>query len=164
MPYCTQCGAQVTEVASFCGHCGAAQQKSTGSQPGATASPLQTGSDFLNGISPQMASTLCYIPVMGWIPCVVVLASQRFRNDNDVRFHAFQGIYLFVAWLLTGGDWGLGFLFDRSWGRIGLNLGKMIHLALIGTWIFMLVKTSQGIRFRLPLIGEWAERSLTRNA
>jgi len=162
MPFCTQCGAQVSEAASFCGHCGA-PQKGTGSPLSSPGSSGRCGGDFLNGISPQLASTLCYIPVVGWIPCIIVLASQRFRLDNNVRFHAFQGIYLFVAWLVTGGDWGLGIFFDRTWTRVGVSISKLIHLALIGIWIFMMVKTSQGVRYRLPLLGEWAERSLTRS-
>ena len=44
---------------------------------------------------------LCYIPFAGWIACIVVLASPQFREDQAVRFNAFQGLYLFVAWLLV---------------------------------------------------------------
>ena len=32
---------------------------------------------------------------------VIVLASERFRRDRAVRFHGFQSLYLFVAWLIV---------------------------------------------------------------
>ena len=38
---------------------------------------------------------------MGWIAAIIVLASQRFKAMPTVRFHAFQGLYLFVAWLMN---------------------------------------------------------------
>jgi uncharacterized membrane protein len=136
----------------YCGLCGARQ---------ATVAPKP------EGISPHAASILCYIPVLGWIPAIIVLASQRYRNDTTVRFHAFQGIYLFVAWLIV--DWVLspmgGFPFWRGghgiWLPPGLMIGGLLKVLVFFTWIFMLVKTSQGVVFKLPLLGELADRSVT---
>ena len=68
----------------------------------------------MHGISPRTASLLCYIPILGWIVSIVVLASARFRADSRVRFHAFQGLYLFVAWLIV--DWVLGPCFTWRFG------------------------------------------------
>ena len=93
MPFCTQCGAQVQPADVFCSKCGMRQ-----AAPGPVPRP-----DPLAGITPRTASMLCYIPIVGWIASIVVLASPKFRNERDVRFHAFQGLYLFVVWLLV--DW-----------------------------------------------------------
>ncbi len=161
MPFCTQCGTEVREQASFCQSCGARQDTAGASGSGPSAGTGEAS--FLDRMTPRTASLLCYIPVAGWIPCVVFLAADRFRRDNGVRFHAFQGLYLFVAWLVLDRSWGIGHLLHLSLGWSRFHLDGVLHLALIGIWIYMLIQTSQNVRVRLPLIGEWAERSLSRS-
>jgi uncharacterized membrane protein len=117
--------------------------------------------DFLSGLSPRNASLLCYIPMVGWIAAIVLLASPRFRNSQEVRFNAFQGLYLFVAWLIV--DWVVSpFLsvpFGNDWG-VRHVFSRLLKTAVLGVWIFMIVKVSQGQSFRLPILGELAERSV----
>src|SRR5215831_19514350 len=92
MPFCSQCGKEVGGSDAYCHGCGTRQ-------PGASP-PQPSASDPFSQISPRTASILCYVPGIGWIASIVVLASVRFRSNRAVRFHAFQGLYLFVAWLL----------------------------------------------------------------
>lgn len=102
------------------------------------------------------ASILCYIPWLGWMAAAYALLAPNFyRDDRAVRFHAYQGLYLFVAWMLI--HWVL-----RQWfGLLDLeHIPQLLELLAVGVWIYMLVKTSSGQRIRLPLIGELAERSL----
>jgi uncharacterized membrane protein len=151
MPYCCQCGTQAGDADLYCGVCGARQ-------------PVT--SRIGDGITPRSASILCYIPVVGWVPAIIVLASRRFRQDTAVRFHAFQGIYLFVAWLVV--DWVIapigGFRFLMRpitfWPNPSFFFGGALKLVIMGCWIFMLLKASEGVRYRLPLLGELAERSV----
>src|ERR1700749_2402039 len=98
MPYCVQCGTNVGTTDQFCGKCGSRQSPGGGAAT-ATAKPA----DFMAGISNRNASLLCYIPMVGWIAAIVVLARQHFRRETRVRFPAFQGLSLFVAWLIV--DW-----------------------------------------------------------
>jgi len=152
MPFCCQCGRRTAETDVYCAACGARQ-------------PVQAPPQK-DGISPRTASILCYIPVVGWIPAIIVLASRRFRQEAAVRFHAFQGIYLFVIWLLV--DWviapatALSHLAARThiWFGPGFFLGGVLKLLVLGCWIFMLLKASEGVRYKLPLVGELAERSV----
>ena len=130
----------------FCRSCGARQPVS-GSDPSGSSS----------GLSPQAAAILSYLPWLGWIAGIYVLASSKFSKDRETRFHAYQGLYLFVAWLLV--DWAIGPWFERLPGP-ELPVAALLHLLLIGVWIFMLVKTSRGERYVLPVVGELAERSL----
>ena len=144
MPYCSQCGNQVSEVDVFCGKCGARQ-------PVAAPPPRE----LLSSMSPRTAAILCYVPLVGWICAIVVLASQRFRHDRTLRFHAFQGLYLFVAWLIV--DQVLAPMF----GMIPhVHLGGLFHLIVLVLWIFMIVKASHDEAYALPVIGELAERSI----
>jgi uncharacterized membrane protein len=152
MPYCVQCGNQVGPVDQFCGKCGARQATAA---PGASAHPAP---DFMTGISNRNASLLCYIPMVGWLAAIVVLASERFRRETRVRFHAFQGLYLFVAWLMV--EWVLSpALYFADWGLHRL-VSHVLQLAIFAAWIFMLIKVSHDEDYRLPIIGELADRSV----
>lgn len=150
MPFCHQCGTQVAADNIYCARCGARQPVDPQSRTGAgTADPLA-------GISPRTASILCYIPAVGWIISVIVLASLKFRTDRTVRFHAFQGIYLFVATLIAD------FVFrPMFWFVPNLHLYQLIQLVLLGMSIFMMVKASHDEAYSLPLFGELAQRSVS---
>lgn len=150
MPYCSQCGTQVGTADVFCARCGAQQPP-----------PPPPVSDPFSGITPRTASLLCYIPVLGWIAAIVVLASTRFRHNATVRFNAFQGLYLFVAWLIV--DWVIGPLtFIPAPGphfeHIVPNLLKVV---IFGAWIFMIVKVSHDEVYKLPILGDLAEKSVS---
>jgi uncharacterized membrane protein len=145
MPFCSQCGNQVDAADVFCAKCGARQP----------AAPPRPGDPFAS-ITPRTASVLCYIPGLGWIGSIIVLASERFRGNRVVRFHAFQGLYLFVAYLIE--DWVLKPMF----GAIPhMHISGVIQLVLFGMSIFMIVKASKDEAYALPIIGELAEKSVS---
>ena len=155
MPYCTQCGNQVGTVDRFCARCGKVQGGAAAAGPTAGAAYGNTMAQ-MGAVDSRTASLLCYIPIVGWIMSIVVLASVKYRNDFDTRFHAFQGLYLFVAWLIT--HWVLS---PASYFLMGFHAGGVLKAFLIGTSIFMLVKVSQRERFKLPIIGDLAEKSVS---
>jgi uncharacterized membrane protein len=153
MPFCSQCGSQVG-TASYCSRCGA-------KQPVAGTAPPPPGAavrDALAAINPRTASILCYIPGIGWIASIIVLASDRFRHDRLVRFHGFQGLYLFVAWLLD--DQVLRPILQRI---PGFHLHGLIQLVLVGMSIFMMVKAAHDEAYSLPLFGELAQKSVAED-
>jgi uncharacterized membrane protein len=92
---------------------------------------------------------------LGWIPAVVVLGMKRFRGDFKMRFHAFQGLYIFAAWLIV--EWAIHPLFENM--RHVFRVDSILSTLLMFVWIFMLVKTSQGEIYELPIVGELAQRS-----
>jgi uncharacterized membrane protein len=158
MAFCVKCGNQVGDADQFCRKCGAPQKdpSKAGAQKTHTADPF-------SNISARNASLLCYIPWVGWVAAIVVLASHRFRQDAHVRFHAFQGLYVFVAWLMVDivikpflfvSSWTLGMPFHRT-------ASDLLNLAILVAWIVMLVKVSQDQTFKLPIIGDLAERSVS---
>lgn len=148
MPFCTKCGHQVQASDIYCRSCGAQQPVTS------AGSTLGAG---LPALSPQAASVLCYVPWLGWIAAVYVIASKQFEDLRDVRFHAYQGLYLFVCWLLA--DWAF-----EPWLRMfhgpARAFGALLQIAVLVAWVVMLVKTSRGERHPLPVIGDLAERSL----
>jgi uncharacterized membrane protein len=146
MPYCSSCGNQVAETDIFCAKCGRRQPMT-----------LKPKGVFAT-VSPRTASMLCYVPVLGWIPAIVVLASEKFRDNRVVRFHAFQGLYLFVAWLIV--DQVIRPVFHFMPGPHFLGVSTILKLLLFLAWGWMLIKTSHEEQYSLPIIGELAERSV----
>lgn len=148
MAYCVQCGNAVGGWDKFCAGCGAPQAATPGPASG------KGQHDVFKGLSDRNAALLCYIPWVGWIAAIVVLASDRFRRTARLRFHAFQGLYIFAAWLMV--EWVLlpvsRIVYDHSATRL-------LELGIVALWVFMLVKVSQGEDYHLPVIGEMAERS-----
>ena len=135
---------------SFCARCGAAQPAASHA-----AHPAARGLESLN---PRTASILCYVPWVGWVAAIVVLASDRFRHDRAVRFHAFQGLYLFVAWLIA--DQVVRPMFDLM---TNLHPYRVVEAVLIGASIFMMVKAAHEETYPLPLFGELAQRSVAED-
>lgn len=144
MPYCCRCGNVAAAADQYCARCGA---------------PQRSTYDLALGISPRTASILCYIPWFGWIAAIVVLASATFRYHRAVRFHAFQGLYLFVLLLII--DWVLApmMLFAPL---MHLPIAGTLKLAMLGLSIFMMIKASHEEYFVLPVVGELAEKSLSQ--
>ncbi len=147
MPFCSHCGHQVQLHDVFCAKCGSRQ-------PVEAVAPR--GNDLLAGISPRTASILCYIPTMGWIAAVIVLATHRFRNDRTVRFHAFQGLYLFAAWLFV--QWALKPMFNDISDSF-VHIDRLLQGVIIGLCVFMMIKAAQQEAYSLPVIGELAQKS-----
>jgi uncharacterized membrane protein len=153
MPFCSQCGNQVAAADLYCPRCGARQPVS------GDASPVgNRHRDPFAGINARTASILCYIPGLGWIASIMVLASNRFRSHRTVRFHGFQGLYLFIAWLFD--DLVFRPLFVRM---PGLHLYSLIQAVLLGMSIFMMVKASHDEAYPLPLFGELAQKSVAES-
>ena len=152
MPFCNQCGNQVG-TAHYCAQCGARQP-----QEGTVPPPTHGAPDPLAGFNPRTASILCYIPGIGWIASIIVLASGRFRHNRSVRFHGFQGLYLFVAWLLD--DQVLRPILQRI---PGFHFHAIIQAVLVGMSIFMMVKASHDEVYALPIFGELAQKSVAED-
>lgn len=153
MPFCSQCGNQVGPSDAFCGRCGA-RQPAAASPP----HPPYPPGRGLEGMNPRTASILCYIPWVGWVAAIVVLASDRFRQDRAVRFHAFQGLYLFVAWLIA--DQVLRPIFSTI-ARV--HLYGILEAGLLVASIFMMVKAAHEETYALPVFGELAQRSIAED-
>jgi uncharacterized membrane protein len=162
MPFCTQCGHQASDSDAFCANCGKPQTGPGVPKPPRPGGPVFTGPapDLLAGVTPRTAAILCYVPAIGWIAAIFVLASRKFKENHLIRFHAFQGLYLFAAWLVV--DWVIDPIV-RTMPGPHVPTEMLLHGALLAVSIFMMVKASHDEAYVLPIIGELAQRSATEH-
>lgn len=111
------------------------------------------------GLKSNVAGFLCYL--VGWLTGIIFLAIE---NDPFVRFHAIQSIIVF------GGLTVLSILLSCLMSiavMIGLMSGFWYLFSMFNTilmllsvvlWIVLMFKAYQGERFKLPLVGEIAEK------
>jgi uncharacterized membrane protein len=164
MPFCSQCGTQVAPTDKYCGNCSAPQPGAGASPPPRSTPPPPlpprpvSGRDPLDSIDARTASILCYIPGVGWIMAIIVLAADRFRGDRALRFHGFQALYLFVAWLIV--QQVIEPILRDAHVR---PLANLLQLVLLGASILMMVKAAHREQYSLPLVGDLAQKSMSEN-
>src|ERR1035441_7001288 len=88
MAFCASCGAPVE--GKFCAKCGTPMGADV-PPAGATPGPAATG------MTDNAASALCY--VLGLITGILFLVLAPYNQNKTIRFHAFQSIFLNVAWI-----------------------------------------------------------------
>ena len=153
MSFCAKCGAEVAGGAAFCPKCGAPSAAGAAASGGA---PVGTASEG-TGLAENVAGLLCY--VAWWITGLIFLLIDK---RPFVRFHAAQSLVLFGAIVVVDilfavlnvgsifGGWAMLALSSLIWGI--LWLGSLI------LWIVCMIKAYQGQRFKLPVVGDIAEK------
>ena len=127
-------------MASFCSSCGAQVAD------GAAAAPAQSPSTA-GGLTDNVAGALAYL----LIPAIIFLVVEPYNRNRFIRFHAFQSIILAVAnFVLQTVLWMIPIL--------GWIAGFLLTIAVLIAWVICLIKALQGQMFKLPLIGDFAEK------
>jgi len=113
-----------------------------------------------SGMAPNVAGALSY--VLGFITGIVFIMIDK---NQFVRFHAFQSIFLSIAWIgisIALGIISLIFAFIPVIGTvISLLLGivsMILPFAFFILWLVLIYKAYKGERFSLPYIGPMAEK------
>lgn len=115
-----------------------------------------------SGLAPNVASLLCY--VCTFITGIVFLVIEK--ENRDVRFHAWQAIIFGVATVVV--QIALSILgailgtIASFLGAIFQILSPIVWLAFFIFWIIAMIKAYQGERYKLPLIGEMAEKQANK--
>jgi uncharacterized membrane protein len=143
--FCASCGAQMEEGAGFCPACGkgVGQAAATGGAAAVPAPAATTG-----GLTDNVAGMLAYITI---IPAIIFLVLEPYNRNRFVRFHAFQCIFLAVALLVI--HVVLWFV-----PIVGWLISMLVSLGALIIWIVLLLKAYQGQMFKLPVIGDMAEK------
>jgi len=145
MAFCASCGAPVE--GKFCAKCGTpmgAAVPPPGATPGAAAA----------GMTDNAASALCY--VLGLVTGILFLVLAPYNQNRTIRFHAFQSIFLNVAWILFWMVFNIVFAALHMFSL--LFLSPLIWLVFFILWIYMIISAYQGKTVVLPVIGPIAQK------
>jgi len=129
---------------------GGYQQGPYGAPPSGAQSPLGPTS---MGMQPNVEAGLSY--VFGWITGLIFFLVEK--QNRFVRFHAMQSILFFggitVIDILLNIIGNFGFL-----GLFTFFISSAVGLIGIVGWIVLLINGFQGKYFKLPFIGDYAEK------
>ena len=172
MPFCGSCGAQVE--GRFCAKCGTPAQVASGAEPAvapamaAVPGAVPPAAAFqavpqpaAQPMADNIASMLCYI--LGFVTGIIFLVLEPYNRNRAIRFHAFQSIFLWVAFF---GVWivlqvvASMLVAIHLWSLlpvIGL-IGTVIWLGSMVLAIVLMVKAYQGQALVLPVIGPLAQK------
>ena len=108
------------------------------------------------GLAPNIASLLCYICMP--ITSIIFLVIEK--QDRDVRFHAWQATLLGVGYIIAViGIQAAAAMLGWVASFLGTMVGYFRPLLLLGTvilWGICLIKSYQGERWRIPVLGDIA--------
>jgi uncharacterized membrane protein len=111
------------------------------------------------GLLPEaVAGSLAYL----FLPAILFLLVQPYSKNRFVRFHSFQCLGACLGAVVVGAVLRvIGFMlfFIPAFGPLFIVLvSMMVGLGFFIVWVLLIVKALQGERFKLPLVGEFAER------
>ena len=116
------------------------------------------------GVDANVGAMLCYLPIcaISLIYSIIVLVTDK--TNKTVRFHAFQSLLLtavyFVAILAVAIVGGIlvGVTGSNLLGSLVGLLYFAVIIVFIGLMIFGCIKAYQGQGFKLPVIGDMADK------
>jgi len=138
MAFCNMCGAQIPDGTNVCTACNG------------PVAPSKTGS----GLADNVAGMLAYVT---FIPAIIFLVTPPYNQSRFIRFHSFQSIFLFVA--VVAIQIVLSFLtIVPLLIFLTAPLHMLVALGALIVWIIVLLKANQGQMYKLPVIGDLAEK------
>lgn len=100
-----------------------------------------------NGLNPNSAAALSY--VLGFITGLYFYLTYK---DKYVRFHAMQSIITSVALM------AVSYVVNMLTFSLASFLSPLISLASLALVIFLIIKAYNGVKYKLPTIGDFAEK------
>ncbi len=124
--------------------------------------PNQPQSTGGSGLAPNVASLLCYICT--FITGIIFLIIEK--DNRDVKFHAWQAIFLGVAAIaLQIVVTILSLILSQLSTVLGMIVGLvgwLIYLGIFVVWIIAMIKAYKGERWLIPFIGNLAEQQANK--
>lgn len=143
--FCSSCGAQMADGAVFCPTCGKPAGASAG---GSTTGSTQAAGA---GLTDNVAGLLAYL----FIPAIIFLVVEPYNRNKFIRFHSFQSIFYAILCVVVNIVFGFVLM---AIPIVGWLISMCISLALFIGWIVLMIKAFQGTWFKLPVIGDLAEK------
>jgi uncharacterized membrane protein len=142
MAFCSSCGAQIADGATVCAACAG--------RGAAAVTPIST----TGGMTDNVAGMLSYVT---FVPAIIFLVMEPYNKNRFIRFHAFQSIFFAVAWTVL---WiALSIVAHVPFlGWLTILIWPLVGLAGLIIWVILLLKANQNQMYKLPVIGDMAEK------
>ena len=171
---CPVCSNEVDPQSAFCNRCGTAIAGAA--VPGGTAAgagvppsagytavpgsayPPQPVLASSPGISNNAAAAIAYITI---IPAIIFLVLEPYNRVPLVRFHSWQSIGLGLAAVVIHIILvmvGVMLHFIPLIGLLLFPVHMLVSLAIFVAWLIAILKASKGEWYKLPVIGDFAEK------
>jgi uncharacterized membrane protein len=106
------------------------------------------------GMADNVAGMLAYITI---IPAIIFLVMEPYNRNRFIRFHSWQ--CLLFAGVLFVLHFGLSiFALVPFMALLTLPLHLLVSVGGFIVWIILLMKANQGQMYKLPMIGDIAEK------
>ena len=102
------------------------------------------------GLEENVAGAVAYL--LGFLTGIVLLLVEK--DNAFVRFHAMQSTVLFVLIFVVN--------IVLTATLIGILLVPIVLLIAFVLWLFMMWKAYSGEKFKLPIIGDFAEQQMMK--
>jgi uncharacterized membrane protein len=112
------------------------------------------------GMTDNMAGALCYL--FGFITGILFLVLAPYNQDRNIRFHAFQSIFLNIAWVILWIVVSIVLIPFRMIPFLGIFIAIVLNTVLglggLILWLYVMFKTYNGEKIVLPMVGPMAEK------
>ena len=143
---CPECAVSIPDTAAFCPGCGRAMR-----------SPEHVRGT-VGALPETVAGALAYCV----LPAIFFLLVEPYNKDRFVRFHSFQCLGVCLAAVVIGAGLRVAgfvlFCIPQVGRLFFLLVSVLVGLAFFIVWAVLIVKALQGEMFKLPLVGDFAER------
>ena len=152
MAFCPNCGGQIPAGTTACPKCAGGGQPAGTAASAGSAQPAAPSAAA--GLTDNVAGMLAYVTI---IPAIVFLVLEPYNKRRFIRFHAFQCLFFTIAWIVLWVALGIvGQIPVLGWATV--FLWPLVGLAGFIVWLIMLFKAYQGQMFKLPVLGDIAEK------
>jgi uncharacterized membrane protein len=150
MAFCNMCGAQIADGTTTCAACAGRV---------ATAPPVPQATASAGGMADNVAGMLAYITI---IPAIIFLVMEPYNKNRFVRFHSWQNIFFHLAWIVVCVALMILSAVLAFIPILGHLVAFLLWMALcvggVVVWIILLMKANSGQMWKLPVIGDLAEK------
>jgi uncharacterized membrane protein len=139
---------------AFCSFCGA----TLAAAPAGAGAPSIPVTNAGSGLSDNAAAAIAYLTI---IPSIIFLVLDPYKRIRLVRFHSIQNIALAVVWVAV---WialmiiHIALHFIPFIGILFLLVDMLVAVGFFVAWLMAIIKASKGEFFKLPIIGNFAEK------
>jgi uncharacterized membrane protein len=144
---CPQCAAAMPDTAAYCPGCGRSMHEP------------ERATGRVGTLPVTIAGALAYFT---FIPAIVFLLVDPYNRNRFVRFHSFQCLLLWLAGFAISGALRLlnvVLLIIPLLGHLlALLISGLVTFAAFVIWMVLVVKALQGEAFKLPVLGDFAEK------